>query len=113
MQVGNDYNSLKLWDSYINFEISQKSTMKANEIFWQAIRLPIKNLMNLKLKYFLIYRINVVCRYRKFLDDFPEEEFSKSENFQKFSDEKDISSDSAQAIGEYEDNIAQTEFKGR
>ena len=69
MQVGNDYNSLKLWDGYINFEISQKSTMKANEIFWQAIRLPIKNLMNLKLKYFLIYRINVVCRYRKFLDD--------------------------------------------
>ena len=54
-----------------------------------------------------------MCRYRKFLDDFPEEEFSKSENFQKFSDEKDISSDSAQAIGEYEDNIAQTEFKGR
>ena len=30
-----------------------------------------------------------------------------------YSDEKDISSDSAKAIGEYEDNIAQIEFKGR
>jgi hypothetical protein len=49
--VGQDYNSLPLWESFIEFEVAKKNVMRANAIFWQVIRLAIRNLMQMKIRY--------------------------------------------------------------